>query len=124
MRYPNPKNIIAAAERRLRDGTGQCWDSDGEGCVYYHRDTGNRCVVGALLTIKQAKKLERAGVGSWFPSDSGSIPSILGPDHWSIDHAPLLRELQNLHDDDSSWDHTQLSPYGENKLAEIKEAYL
>lgn len=32
------------------------YGTDGSGCVYYDRDTGNRCAVGLLLPVETAKR--------------------------------------------------------------------
>lgn len=86
-------NIMVA---RLKDGTGRAMSTRTDDCAYLNGD-GHKCVVGCLLTDEQARQAE---------DQLYSAAAVNRAFNLKLDEA-MLRAVQQVHDDPSSWDGTQ-----------------
>ena len=83
--------------------------SDGE-CKYFCDDSGNRCAIGRLMTVDEAKKAQREGEsqGVSFLYNTKILPeALMEYPSWFLSH------LQVLHDSNDYWNSDGLSEEGE-----------
>jgi hypothetical protein len=85
-----PQQAFDAVVRHLAKQKRKAWEG---ACVYYSHDTGERCAVGALVPIAEAKRLERDFAGSTVRQIVGSQTVRTSPISTN-----LLEDLQSAHD--------------------------
>ena len=112
------QEIMNAAVRRLTDGNGPAFILDEDNpsiaptCVYLDRDTGNKCVVGALLpdgVIDKVGDYMGTALLLWQKNKE------LLPD-WFEENLDLLSGLQAVHDDRNHWNGNVLNESGKAAL--------
>lgn len=94
-------------------------------CVYYDEKTGNRCAIGALIPIEDAKYLNTMyryqSVTELYNlrNESGFPESLreLFKDH----DDEFLQRVQNIHDTDKYWDENGLTQKGVEAINNLKQ---
>jgi len=79
-------------------------------CLYYNKDNGCRCAIGALMDKQDAKKISHIGTVVGFGKDEMKMLTKHYPNlsvGGGYDDLDFLHEIQRLHDDStriSRWD--------------------
>lgn len=99
-----------------RDDARRCVDLNGH-CVYWRED-GNRCAIGGVMTLKQAKRHKHATstAGHLLPTDPELKQRFAGISR------TLLDSLQGVHDSSYNWARDGRGHFiGEQDLRRIAE---
>ncbi len=97
-----PQQIVDRVAERFRDGAGCCYVyGTGGRCAYYDPDTGNTCAVGCLLP--DPAEYEHVTGGVELLREDARLNGDYDLGDALATHHPLLRRLQDIHDDTMLW---------------------
>jgi len=104
----------------------------GDSCVYYNKDTGNRCAIGGHLPLDIAKTISTWEIGiQGLLIEGGDLDETVTNydavekirEYYYGVNDNLLDELQMLHDAKTSWTPNGLSLEGYGRAAGIAAEY-
>ena len=122
----NQEAFDAVMNWLTRPGASQCIGEDG-GCVYYDPITDNRCAIGGIIPLDQAKELGNLAIGieglmieynylDSFEEEDVRVISQVTLDsirsQFSECDEDLLDDLQRLHDTVENWRDNRFVGYG------------
>jgi predicted ATPase len=100
------RHLVTQGHRAMRGGT----------CIYFDRQTGDRCAIGALIPGEElASEWQSRAVRALAYNGVVVIPNDVA--------LYMLDRLQRFHDSDFSWTHTGLSSDGWDDLRRIADDY-
>lgn len=101
--------------------------NDSGECCYYDKNTGNRCAIGRLLTIEQAKDVPSNGSIDVDDMVHDYLVSC-NPTLFNGENIRFLSDLQRFHDNETLWDsdgagNNKLTQSGEKEYLKLKRRY-